>query len=66
MYISEHSFAQLRQAADERQRRELEYRRISRERAAAAGTSTGGRGLKGVLLSLRHPVSAATRRLAHP
>ena len=34
MYVSEDTFVHLRQAADERQLRELEYRRIARERGA--------------------------------
>jgi hypothetical protein len=64
MYVSEDSFAHLRHAADERQRRELESRRIARERAATP--STGGRGLRELVLRLRRPAPVASRRLSHP
>ena len=63
MYASEDSFAHLRQAADERQRRELEFRRITRERAATP--STGRPGLRELVLRLRRPAPVASRRLSH-
>lgn len=64
MYVSEDTFAHLRQAADERQRRELELRRITRERAAA--TSRGGRGLRELVLRFRRPAPVVSQRLSHP
>jgi hypothetical protein len=65
MYVSENTFAHLRQAADERQRRELESRRVARERADA-DTSTGGRSLRELVLRFRHAAPAASPRLSHP
>ena len=67
MYVSEDTFSHLRQAADERQRRELEYRRIARERAAktTATTSTPRRGLRAVVLRFRRSPQSAPRLLSH-
>lgn len=64
MYVSEDTFAHLRRAADERQRRELEFRRITRERAATA--PRGGRGLRELVARFRHPAPVVSQRLSHP
>jgi hypothetical protein len=65
MYASEVTFAHLREAADERQSRELEYRRIAHERAAET-TSTSGRGLREFVQRFRHSARTAPGRLSHP
>lgn len=65
MYVSEDSFTHLRQAADERQLRELEFRRRARERVAATTASAPRRGLRGVLLRLRVSPRPAPRRFSH-
>jgi len=64
MYVSEDSFHHLRQAADERQLRELEYRRMARERVADT-TSTPRRGLRAIVLRLRRSPQSAPRLLSH-
>ena len=63
MYVSEDTFCHLRQAADERLRRELEDRRIAHERADT--TSSAGRGLRGFVESYRHSAHPVTRPLPH-
>jgi hypothetical protein len=63
MYVNEEVFGHLREAADQRQRRELEHRRIARERAAAA-TPTARRSLREFVQGFRHP-HGAPRRLSH-
>ena len=65
MYASEDMFPHLRQAADERQRRELEYRRIARERATDT-TSSAGHGLRELVQRFRRSLHPAPRRLSHP
>ena len=65
MYVSEDTFVHLRQAADERQLRELEYRRIARERGADT-TSTAGRGLRQFAQRISHFGHPAPRPLSHP
>ena len=57
MYVSEVTFDHLRQAADERLLRELEYRRIARERAADTAETVRRGPLRLVQWS---------RRAAHP
>ena len=64
MYASEDTFVHLRHAADERQLRELEYRRVAHERAAETASPTR-RGLQAVVLRLRRPQRQASRRLSH-
>ena len=54
MYVSEDTFVHLRQAADERQRRELEYRRIAQERAADDERRPPARGLRALVQRFRH------------
>ena len=68
MYISEDTFGHLRQAADERRNRELEYRRIAQEREAEtmSTTTTAGRGLRELVQRLRHAPHAVPGRLSHP
>ncbi len=65
MYVSEVTFAHLRQAADERQLRELEFRRRARERAAATTASAPRRGLGTVLLRLRVSPHTPRGRFSH-
>ncbi len=64
MYVSENTFVHLREAADERQRRELEFRRMARERAAATAPAPR-RGLRSLLLRLRVAPRLAPRRFSH-
>jgi len=64
MYVSEVTFAHLRQAADEQQLRELEYRRIARERGAGT-RSTAGRGLRQLAQRIGHLAHPAPRPLSH-
>ncbi len=65
MYVSEDTFAHLRQAADERQRRELEYRRIAHERAADTA-STAWRGPGELVQKFRRLAHSAPRPLSRP
>ena len=65
MYVSEDTFVHLRQAAEERQLRELEYRRIARERGGRT-TSTTGRGLRQLAQRIGHLGHPAPRPLSHP
>lgn len=66
MHVSEeHMFPHLREAAAERQRRELEYRRIARERATDT-TPTAGRGLRKLVQRFRGLAHPAPRPLSHP
>jgi len=65
MYVSETTFLHLRQAEDERRSRELEYRRIAREREADTGSTTEG-GFRVFLRSLRRSEYTPQRRLSHP
>jgi hypothetical protein len=65
MYVSEDTFVHLREAADERQRRELEFRRVARERQAGATPSTT-RGLRKLVRRLRRSPRPTPRRLSHP
>jgi len=65
MYISEHTFDQLRHAEAERLSRELEYRRIAYERQAETPTATGG-GFRDLVRRFRHAPQPASRRLSHP
>ena len=64
MYVSENTFVHLREAADERQRRELEFRRMARERAAATAPAPR-RGLRTLLLRLHVSPHPAPRRFSH-
>ena len=64
MYVSEDTFVHLRQAADERQLRELEYRRIARERGADT-SSSAGRGLRQLAQRIRRMGHSAPRPLTH-
>ena len=64
MYVSEDSFVHLRQAADERQLRELELRRIALERAAKP-VSTTRRSLRELVVTLRRAPHAAPKQLSH-
>lgn len=64
MYVSEHTFDHLRQAADEQQRRELEYRRLAYERLADT-TPTAARGLRKLVQRFRGFAHPAPRPLAH-
>jgi hypothetical protein len=65
MYVSEDTFPHLREAAAERQRRELEYRRIARERAGDTG-STPRRGPRELVQIFRRAAHPAPRSLSHP
>lgn len=66
MYVSEDTFLHLREAAEERQRRELEYRRIAHERQAADdGSVARRRGLRARLPKLRVFAHAAPRAVSH-
>ena len=75
MYVSEVTFAHLRQAADERLHRELEYRRIAGERAAdptgtageRAADTTGAarRGPRRLVRRFRRPAHSSPRPLSH-
>ena len=65
MYVSEHNFDHLRQAADERRSRELEYRRIALERSAETAT-TSERGLRVLVNRFRHSSYLAPSRVSHP
>ena len=65
MYVSEDTFVHLRQAADERRLRELEYRRIARERGADT-SSSAGRGLRQLAQRIRRMGHPAPRPLTHP
>ena len=64
MYVSENTFIHLRQAADERRDRELEYRRIARERAAVTKPATA-RGLRAFVQRFRHAEYRPQQRLSH-
>ena len=64
MYVSEDTFGHLRQAADEQQRRELEYRRIAHERADTTSSTRGG--LRAFIDSYRRSAHPVTRPLPHP
>ena len=66
MYVSEVTFVHLRQAADERQHRELEYRRIARERGAETSRPPARRGLRELVQRFRRARTRAQRRLSHP
>jgi hypothetical protein len=73
MYVSEDTFVHLHQAAEERQRRELEYRRIAQERDAETDSTTGstarstaGSGLRQLVQKFHRPGHSASRRLSHP
>ena len=57
MYVSEETFVHLRQAGEQQQLRELEYRRVARQRIADA---TGGR-RPGVFAQLFHRPTHTTR-----
>jgi hypothetical protein len=63
MYVSESTFLHLRQAEDERQSQELEYRRIAQERRAESGPPSG-RGLRELVHRFRS--HTPQRRLSHP
>ena len=65
MYVSEDTFVHLRQAAEERQLRELEYRRIAHERGADT-SSTAARGLRRLAQRIRRMGHPAPRPLTHP
>ena len=65
MYVSEDTFVHLRQAADERLLRELEYRRIAYERGTGR-TSRSGRGLRAFARSIGRLGHPAPRPLSHP
>ena len=65
MYVSEHTFDQLRHAQDERLSRELEYRRIALEREHEAPAAVGG-GLGQLVRRFSHSPQPASRRLSHP
>ena len=67
MYVSESTFVHLRQAEDERQSQEREYRRISQERQAESGSEsiTGG-GLRELIHRFRRSAHRPQRRLSHP
>jgi len=64
MYVSEDTFVHLRQAADERLLRELEYRRIAYERGADR-TSKPGRGLRQLAVRIGHWGHPAPRPISH-
>jgi len=64
MYVSEHTFDQLRHAEDERMNRELEFRRIAFERETETPPATGG-GLRELVQRFRHAPQPASRRLSH-
>ena len=64
MYVSEDTFIHLRQAADERRDRELEYRRIAREREAVTKPATA-RGLRAFVQRFRHAEYRPQRQLSH-
>jgi hypothetical protein len=65
MYVSESTFVHLRQAEDERQSQELEYRRIARERLSESGPVSGG-GLRELIHRFRRSAHTPQRRLSHP
>lgn len=65
MYASEDVFVHLRRAADERQRRELEYLRIARERAADTA-SAAAPGPRELVRRFFRSESRPPRRLAQP
>ena len=65
MYVSESTFVHLRQAEDERQSQELEYRRIARERESESAAGTGG-GLRELIHRFRRSTHTPQRRLSHP
>ena len=64
MYVSEDTFIHLRRAADAQRDRELEYRRIARERAAASKPATA-RGLRAFVQRFRHAEYRPQRQLSH-
>ncbi len=64
MYVSEYTFDHLRKAENERFSRELELRRIARERAADRAPNTRG-GLRARIQHLLHPEYTPARRLSH-
>lgn len=61
MYVSEDTFVHLRHAAEEQRLRELEYRRVARERAANSAPPVRG----GLRRFLRRPAHSSPRPLAH-
>ena len=65
MYVSENTFIHLRQAADERRDRELEYRRIARERAGVTKPAAA-RGLRAFVQRFRHAQYRPQRQLSNP
>ena len=65
MYVSEGTFIHLRQAADEQLNRELEFRRIARERDADDDDGRPG-GLREFVRRFRHTEYSAPRQLSHP
>ena len=65
MYVSEYSFDHLRQADDARFSRELEARRLARERVAEHGAPKSKGGLRQFLQHIVHPGHPAPRRLSH-
>ena len=64
MYVSESTFVHLRQAEDERQSQELEYRRIAYERSAGR-TSASGHGLRALAGRIGHWGHPAPKPLSH-
>ncbi|MEU1972058.1 hypothetical protein ABZ477_10405 [Microbacterium sp. NPDC019599] len=64
MYVSEDTFPHLRQAAEERLLRELEYRRVTKERVADT-TPPRERGLRLRARTLRRLVHLAPRAISH-
>jgi hypothetical protein len=67
MYVSESTFVHLRQAEDERQSQEREYRRIAQERKAESESEsiTGG-GLRELIHRFRRSAPRLQGRLSHP
>jgi hypothetical protein len=64
MYVSEDTFIHLRKAADEQRNRELEYRRIARERATAT-SPVQRRSLRAFVQRLLHAQYRPQRQLSH-
>ncbi|WP_243076582.1 hypothetical protein [Microbacterium sp. SS28] len=64
MYVSETSFTHLREAADQRQLRELENRRLAHERAAGT-TRSRESGLHKLVQRFRHSAQPAPRAISH-
>jgi hypothetical protein len=65
MFISEDTFVHLHEAAEERQRRELEYRRIAQERDADTPPAAR-RGVRQLIHGFRHTEYPAPQRFSHP